>query len=535
MRSKQRLCAVLAAGAACFATATVRTQDSAGGWSSYNRTLLSNRYAPLAEINRGNVANLHPVCTYDIGSQTEFETGPLVIGDTLYATSETDIFAIDADTCVQKWRTHEDIVVRERHFPTNRGAAYLDGRLFRGTQDGRVLAYDALTGRKLWDTSVRQAQAESIPAAPVAWNGMVFVGNAGGDSKGVKGRMYGLDAATGKVLWETYLVPAGGKAEASSGTEQLASATWRNAPDIPISGGTTWCSYSLDPQTGLLYIPAGNPSPDFVKALRPGDNLLTDSVVVLDAKTGRYVEHFSFVPSDFHDWDMSAAPALFTTKSGRFELAAAGKNGLLYGVDLRRGKRLFSTPVTTRKNTEAPLTTAGTTFCPGSLGGAEWNGPAYSPDTNLIYTGEADWCSIVTLTDDDDVKAVDMGQSWTGAIPDAIFGAHPPRWAGWLVATDADTGVVKWRFKAEAPVLSGVTPISGGLVFAGDMNGNAFAFDAANGTLLWRTKFDGAVGGGLVTYLSGSHQRVAIVSGTNSFVFPLSPRANGKITVFGLE
>jgi alcohol dehydrogenase (cytochrome c) len=503
-------------------------------WPSYNRTLLSDRFAPQDEINRGNVANLHPICTYDLGMQTEFETGPLVIGDTLYATSETDIFAIDANTCQEKWRTHENIVIPARHFPTNRGAAYLDGRLFRGTQDGRVFGYDAATGKRLWEAKIVNLKGESVPAAPIAWNGMVFVGNAGGDIKGGKGRMYGLDAASGKILWETYLVPAGNKNETASGAENITAASWKNKPDVPVSGGATWTSYSLDPKAGLLYIPGGNPAPDFVKSVRPGDNLFAGSVVVLDAKTGKYKHHFPFVPHDFHDWDMSAAPALVTTKGGRYEMAVIGKNGLLYGVDLRNNKRVFETPVTTRSNTNAPLTKKGTTFCPGASGGAEWNGPAYSPDTNLIYTGEADWCSIVTIQGDDDVKAVDESQTWTGAIPDALFGAHPPKWAGWLMATDADSGKVKWKFKAEAPILSGVTPTKGGIVFAGDMNGNAFAFDAGTGKILWQTKFDGAPGGGVISYMAGGHQRVAIISGTNTFVFPLSPKGNAKITIFGL-
>jgi alcohol dehydrogenase (cytochrome c) len=521
-------------GAGSLVAAAACAQEAGTGWPSYNRTLTSDRYAPLDEINKSNVAKLHPVCTYDLGMQTEFETGPLVIGRTLYATSEMDIVAIDAGTCQEKWRTHENIPVPGRHFPLNRGAAFLDGRLFRGTQDGRVFAYEAETGKKIWETKILQAKGESVPAAPIAWNGMVFIGNAGGDIKGVKGRMYGLDAATGKIVWETFLVPAGPKAETNSGTEKIAVPTWHNKPDVPITGGATWTSYTLDPKTVLLYVPGGNPAPDFVKELRPGDNLFAGSVVILDAKTGAYRRHFPLVPKDFHDWDVSATPALFTTSSGRYEMAVIGKNGLLYGYDLGTNKRVFATPVTTRRNTTAALTKKGTTFCPGASGGAEWNGPAYSPDTNLIYTGEADWCSIVTLVDEDDTKAVSVGDSWTGAVPDALFGAHPPKWAGWLMASDAETGKVKWKFKAEAPVLSGVTPTKGGLVFAGDMNGNAFAFDSATGKKLWQTKFDGAPGGGLITYMVDGHQRVAIVSGTNTFVFPLSPKGNAKIVIFGL-
>jgi alcohol dehydrogenase (cytochrome c) len=445
-----------------------------------------------------------------------------------------DILAIDADTCQEKWRTHEDIQIPFRHFPTNRGAAYLDGKLFRGTQDGRVFAYDAANGKKLWDTKILHSRGESVPAAPIAWNGMVFVGNAGGDVKGVKGRMYALDAASGKILWETYLVPAQGEATSPPPTEKITAPTWTNPKEVPISGGATWTSYTLDTARGLLYIPGGNPAPDFNKGVRPGKNLFAGSVVVLDAKTGAYRKHFSLVPQDFHDWDVSAAPILVKTKGGKQLMAVTGKNGLLYGYDLASGKRIYQTAVTTRSNTTAPLTAKGTHFCPGAGGGAEWNGPAYSPLTNLVYTGEVDRCSTVTLTDDDDTKSVAAGLPWTGAIKEAPFGKTDPTWSGWLIGTDADTGKIKWRYHAAAPVLSGVTPTKGGLVFAGDMNGNAFAFDADNGKPLWHVQLDGAPGGGLITYTVEGHQRIAIVSGTNSPVFDLAPKGSAKIIVYGL-
>jgi len=523
---------------AVLAIAAVATeapaQDNRTDWPSYNRTLASDRYAPFDEINRSNVGQLRQICVYDLGMQTEFETGPLVVGSTLYATSEMDIVAIDANTCQEKWRTHEDIQLPFRHFPTNRGAAYLDGKLFRGTQDGRVFAYDAATGKKLWDTKILHSRGESVPAAPIAWNGMVFVGNAGGDVKGVKGRMYALEAATGKILWQTYLVPAQGEATPPPAHEKVTAPTWTNKNDVPISGGATWTSYTLDTRRGLLYVPGGNPAPDFNKGVRPGKNLFAGSVVVLDAKTGAYKSHFSLVPQDFHDWDVSATPILVTTKGGKRLMAVTGKNGLLYGYDLATGKRLYETAVTTRSNVTAPLTAKGTHFCPGAGGGAEWNGPAYHPQTNLIYTGEVDRCSTVTLTDDDETKGTAAGTPWTGAIKEAPFGKTDPTWAGWLMATDADTGKVKWKYKAAGPVLSGVTPTKGGLVFAGDMNGNAFAFDAANGKPLWHVQLDGAPGGGLVTYSVGGHQRVAIVSGTNSPVFDLAPKGNAKIIIYGL-
>ena len=142
--------------------------------------------------------------------------------------------------------------------------------------------------------------------------------------------------------------------------EKVAAPSWKNPANVPITGGATWTTYTLDADRGLLYVPGGNPAPDFVPSLRPGENLFANSVVVLDAKTGEYRRHFSLVPEDFHDWDVAAAPVLATTRGGRRLLAAAPKDGLLYGFDLESGKRLYATAITTRENTDAPLTKEGT-------------------------------------------------------------------------------------------------------------------------------------------------------------------------------
>src|SRR5947209_1246597 len=140
--------ALLVSAAVLVMLPQAEAADVPADWPSYNRTLTSERYVPLDQINRGNVAELKQLCVYDLGVDTSFQTGPLVIGRALYGTTDTDTFAIDAGTCAQKWRVHEEI---HGALPVNRGVAYLDGRLFRGTQDGRVFAYDAATGKKLWE------------------------------------------------------------------------------------------------------------------------------------------------------------------------------------------------------------------------------------------------------------------------------------------------------------------------------------------------------------------------------------------------
>ena len=505
-------------------------------WPSYNRTLTSERFVPLDGINAGNVARLRVACTYDLGLDTSFQTGPIVVGRTLYGTSEKETFAIDAATCAQKWRVNE--AVPDSYLKVNRGIAYLDGRLFRGLQDGRVVAYDADNGYKLWETRIADAsKGESVPAAPIAWNGMVFIGQAGGDNHGVKGRMYALDAATGRQLWETWLVPREEERRSPATPEaKIAAPTWGNDPGVTITGGATWSSYTLDPDAGLLYVPGGNPAPDFVKDMRPGHNLFANSVVVLDARTGAYRKHFEIAPEDFHDWDVSTAPALLRTGGGRTLLASAPKDGLLHGFDLGSGAHLFQTPVTRRENVDTPLSARDTRFCPGTQGGSEWNGPAYSPQTNLLYTGSVDWCVSVRIADPKKVASVPLGQPWSGSADEKnMFGTFDPKaqWGGWVTAADADSGAVRWKFRTPAPVLAAVTPTAGGVVFTADMDANAYALDASDGKVLWQTKLDGAAGGGVISYGIDGRQYVAYVAGTNSPIWPVEKKT-AKVVVFAL-
>jgi alcohol dehydrogenase (cytochrome c) len=521
------------AGAVVLGHGSSRAADAViTDWPSYNRTLSSDRFVPFDQINKTNVAGLKPLCVYDLGVDKGFETGPIVIGRTLYATTDTETFAIDALTCQQKWRVQEGAAGA---LPVNRGVAFLDGRLFRGTQDGRVIALDAATGRKLWETTIADPKTgESVPAAPIAWQGMVFIGNAGGDRYEGRGRIYALDAGTGKMLWETYMVPnPGPPAPNNERMQAIARPTWGNRAGDPVSGGATWTSYTLDTERGLLYIPGGNPAPDFLNQLRPGANLFSDSVVILDAKTGVYRNHFSMVPEDFHDWDVANAPALVMTKAGKRVMAEAPKDGMLYAYDLDANRKMFETPITRRENVATPLSDKPVHFCPGSSGGSEWNGTAFSPDTNLFYNGTEDWCSIVVVKDPTKPVSVSLGQQWTGSGDANLFGKKDPNWAGDVMATDADTGQVKWRYHTTAPVLSGITPTKGGLVFAGDLGNHAWAFDADSGKILWQTELQGAVGGGVISYVVEGKQVVAYVAGTRSPIFPVAP-ASAKIIIFGL-
>jgi len=505
-------------------------------WPSYNRTITSERFVPLKEISARTVQDLHILCSYDTKETTAFQTGLLQVNGALYWTTEHDTFSVDPNTCQEKWRAHEEFP--SASIPVSRGAAFLDGRLFRGTNAGQLVAYDATSGKRLWSTTIADPKrGELVSASPIAWNGLVFIGNAGGDVKGVKGRMYALDAVTGRVVREFFLVPkqpgdrSFGPAPLGSGAAPLSS--WENDPQFPISGGGTWTSYSLDPKSGLLYVPGGNPSPDFVKDFRKGPNLYSGSVVVLDARTGEYRRHFQLVERDFHDWDVSAAPALFSSGDGDAVMAVAPKDGHLYVIDLKTGKRRFRMPMTTIANVDVPLTQEGVRFCPGSQGGAEWNGPAYNPQNKTIVVGEVDWCSSVRTDAKQVLQSVSLGQFWSGSARDG-FGTQDDvsKWAGWVTATDAASGTRKWQFKAPYPILGGVTPTAGRLVFVGDMGGSLYALDADSGVELWSSKLGGAIAGGVISYDTGAGQRVAVAVGMTSPIWPTA-KVTAKVVILG--
>jgi alcohol dehydrogenase (cytochrome c) len=353
--------------------------------------------------------------------------------------------------------------------------------------------------------------------------------------------MYGLDAATGKIVWEFYLVPRspGDAVRGPQAPSPLDASSWKPAAGFPITGGATWTSYTLNPASGLLYVPGGNPAPDFATGPRPGDNLYSGSIVVLDAKTGAYKTHIKVVPVDWHDWDVSSTPAIITTAAGRRILSEAPKDGHLYAFDLNTSALLYRTPVTRVENADQTFAAGKAVhFCPGSTGGAEWNGPAYDPATNLVLVGQVDWCTTVTLQAPAKLQKTADGQPWSGedsVNPYDTWGKADPfgQWAGWVYGVDADSGVWKWRVRTNYPVQSGVTPTAGGVVFFGDMGGNLYALDAANGGKLWGRKVGGAVGGGVITYAVGGAQKVAVATGLTEVLWP-TEITTAKVSVLGL-
>ena len=525
--------------AACHATTTATPtlveRIPAGDWPAYGRTVAGDRFSPLTQIDRANVARLQQVCTYVLPDVAALQTGPIVVDGTMYFTTDTISYAIDGATCQEKWRVSR----HAQRAAVHRGFAWLDGRLFRGTVDGHVVALSPADGRTIWDQTLDvSGPGITYPMAPIAADGLVFIGNAGGDNAGVTGHVFALDAGDGHLVWRFDVVPASGPARN----------TWENTR-IPLSGGAFWTSFTYDVATHVLYVPAGNPAPDFDIALRRGDNLYSNSVIALDGKTGRILAYNQLVKHDAHDWDVDAPPTLVTTRDGKRIIASANKDAFLSILDRSSISRDHAveasalppviplrsqTQVATRLNENVPLSRDTLTrFCPGITGGVEWNGAAYSPITNLLYVGAVDRCISVRLRKDT-VAVPTTGRQWMGEDQGGRVIDPPDSSRGWITAVDAESGRARWKLPVAKPILAGVTPTAGGLVFTADLGGHVYAFDAESGRVLWETDTGQSIGGGVVAYLAGGRQLIGIASGMRSATWPGGAQQS-RIVVYGLR
>lgn len=510
--SKQLAVALLIAAAA-FNVAFA--ESSADQWLTYNNGYDSDRFSAAAQITPANVGGLKRVCEIDLGDAGSFHAGPILVDDTLYINTAHTTVALDPRSCAIRWHYvyHPQ---QTEVYPVNRGIAYLDGRLFRGTSDGRVLALDAKTGQELWVVKAGEpARGEFFSSAPIAWDGLVFIGAAGSDW-GIRGFMLALDASTGKERWRFHTVPMG---------KEPGAQTWKNPKTALHGGGGLWTTYTLDTQRGELFLPVANPAPDYAPDTRPGSNLYTDSLVVLDAKSGRLKWYHQFDSNDGLDYDLGAAPALYRSADGKERLVAGDKDGYVYVLDRTTHQVLFRTAVTTINN-QGTRPLPGGRACPGPLGGVEWNGPAVDPATRRIYVGAVDACYTIVAGTPKYIP----GQFYFGTTQTPIASDGPGR--GWVYAIDGDSGQTLWNYHADAPVVAGVTPTAGGVVFTGDLGGNLLALDAQNGTLLFKYNTGGSIAGGVITYESGGRQYLATTSGNISRMTFAGTAGSPKIIIF---
>lgn len=500
----------------------VKAGAEPANWLTYSGGYNGHRFSPLKEIHPNNVKRLVPVWAYQTNDLNKFETSPLVVDGIMYISEPPNrVAALDARTGRPLWQYRRDLPndIRPCCGQVNRGLAILGDSLFLGTLDSHLVSLDARTGRVRWDVVVADHRTGyAITAAPLALKNQVVIGVAGGEY-GIRGLLDAYDAQTGKRLWRLWTVPGPGE----PGNDTWAGESWKTG------SAATWVTGSYDPELDLIYWGTGNPGPDYNGDVRKGDNLYANSLLAIEAATGKLRWHFQFTPHDVHDWDSNHVPVLIDGPSK--QVAVANRNAFYYLFDRTSGKFLRGVPYAKQTWAESldergrpvrlPNTTPtrpGVIVYPGLHGGTNWFSPSYSPQTNLFYVATR---LEGTLFYSDTAK-YKPGQWFSAGGIRGISGVEP---TGSIQALEAQSGRQAWEFKLQSPPWAGLMSTAGGLVFGGSSEGYFFALDARTGKPLWRFPAGGPIFGNPVSFEIQGKQHVVTAAGHTLFAFAL-PDAN---------
>jgi len=525
--TKRVMVALLAtAGLALSGTGRGQSPD-ASDWGYYGGDAFGDHYSSLDEINRQNVAHLQVAWTYHTGElgagfaradHLAFEATPVLAFGALYVETPTNIvIALDPETGRERWR-YDPHIDRSRHYgeTTSRGVAIWEGskpssavcarRVFTGTLDARLIALDAQTGKPCADFGsngqvdltqglrIHDRDYYEVTSPPAVLGDVLVVGSAIGDNRATdveRGVIRAFDARTGALRWSFDPIP--------DSPAHPAAAEWNLTQAAGTGAGNAWGVMSVDKDHGLVYVPTGSPSVDFYGGTRLGSNRFADSLLALDAATGKLVWHQQLVHHDLWDFDLSAQPALVDVEVQGIPVPAvtqATKSGMLYVFERTKGRPLF--PITERPVprslvpgeqasptqpfsslpslvSQAPLQaqdawgvtfwdrgrcrdaiashrndgiftppdTRGTIMWPGYIGGVDWGGIAFDARRQRVFAAVNHLPMVVTLISPGELSK----QSASGSFRNSEFG----RQAGTPYAMRREPLLSPWGLPCSAP------------------------------------------------------------------------------------
>jgi alcohol dehydrogenase (cytochrome c) len=528
-------------------------KSRAGDWPTYHGRLDGNRHSAHTQINRENVSRLSLQWVHSLRG-FDNETTPLVLDGVMYVSATNQVSALDAATGREMWRFSRPKtpgVRGDAGIGFNRGAAVLGSRVFLITDNAHLLAVSRTNGALLWEVVLPHnlEQPYGGTSAPLVVGNLVIAGVSGGDM-GIRGFIAAYRADTGDEVWRFWTVPAPGE----PGSE-----TWKGHASLDEGGGATWLTGSYDAETGTLFWPTGNPYPDTDGSGRIGDNLYTNSVLALDAQTGKLRWHFQFTPHDLWDWDaqepLLLVDAMFQGAMRKL-LLQANRNGFFYVLDRTTGKPLLATPFV-QKITWAkgigpdgrpqllPGNTPdekGVTTCPAIRGATNWMSTSYSPATRLFYVMAVENCFVYRSTmfgggrgrgtppPPAPAPPANAGAGRAAGpanfgLPGGGFNRGGPGGGGSMAlrAIDIQTGRIAW----ERPQIGnsnnygGTLSTAGGVVFYGQASGEFAAVDAGTGAHLWHFETHEIWKSSPITYVVNGKQYIATASGPNILAFAL--------------
>jgi alcohol dehydrogenase (cytochrome c) len=497
-------------------------------WPHWGNVAENTHYAELDQVDRGNLSKLRVAWSRAEGpGQFAWETFPIVVGRTMYYDTGTDqVYAVDAATGKLRWTYAPPVdflagPAMNLSEPVSRGVTYGAGRIYLTTADDQLIALAARTGKPVWKTQVVDPSRGNTMNSPgTFWKGELIVGGPAGDA-GLRGFVAAYDAATGKQLWRTFMIPPPGKA-------------WRRARGSH-GGGDVWMPPVVDPQSGTAYVSTGNPTPGFTNQQRPGCNPLADATVALDAKTGKIEWSHTEVCNDSWDYDTVQAPTVLDVKgpSGTElrAIGAASKSGFYSILDAATGKPIARSPyITHYSRPHHEPTAAGAIACPGIFGGLEYGPASFSAPQQSLYVAGNEMCMRYKVDPHAEIEAHTPGGDDLAGTTEQVGPA-----TGVLAALDPSTGGIRWRTPLPRPANGGTLATAGGFVMVGDDDGYLYALDDRSGKVIWRYDLKRRVGSAPIAYEIDGVEYIAIAAG-GSLVEArgTAPDRPGRLFVFRL-
>jgi alcohol dehydrogenase (cytochrome c) len=496
-----------------------REVEAGVDWPGYNGDPGGNRYTTLSGITKTNVARLAPKWTFTLYGAGLLQGTPVVVGGIMYMPASNECYALDAGTGRIVWHYRRP---GEKTGGTNRGVAVAGDRVFMQTEKAHIIALNRFTGEVVWDTEMADwRQSYFATSAPLIASGLVVAGIAGGEH-GTRGFVAAYDPATGKEVWRFWTVPLPGEPR---------SETWQGK-GIEHGGAPTWFTGTYDRELDTVYWPTGNPSAEYYGDDRGGDNLYSDCILALDAKTGKLKWYYQSTPHDLWDWDATETPVVVNTNwEGRPRklLLHANRNGFFYVFDRTDGKLLLAKQFINKltwasgvgadgrpvKLPDQEPSGSGTLVCPSQDGATNWYSPSFSPATGLYYVQTNEKCSVYTKATP---GAWEAGKEYLGGSQRTSRDPTPARI---LRAIDIRTGKVAWELSQPGPADSwgGTLTTATGLVFFGEEGGSLMAVDAANGKALWSFPTNQLWKASPMTYSLDGRQYIAVAAGPNVMAF----------------
>jgi PQQ-dependent dehydrogenase (methanol/ethanol family) len=521
----------------------------------------NTNHSNLSRINRRNVQRLGGAWHVNLegGSTSQAQQSTAVVQDgILYVqTTQQNVFAVDGRTGAIKWRTN--LGSRTTNM---RGVALGEGKVFSTSGSNIVYALDQRTGAVVWQKALITADeggsdsgcdpqngqcgglTGTLAGAAVYHDGLVYIGMQG-STGGARGRAYALNAATGEIAWTFWSAPGPGE----FGHETWAGDSWRTGGAVP------WIHPAIDPELGLVYWTFSGPYPRTDGSSRAGDNLFANSIVALDAKTGRRRWHFQSVHHDIWDMDNVMAPVLVdlvVDRKPRKVVVYGSKVSMYYILDRRTGEAVHGmeerpVPQDVRQKTAptqpfpggepfvpqqpridkatrpVPFYETGGLYTPhwdrpviifpGAGGGADWAHLSFNPYTGWIYVGYG---------------LINSG--FSNARDGRVNTSRPlgEYFAGGIAAVDPVTNKPVWTRDGEWSLAhgNGILTTAGRVMFQGGPDGLLHAMDDTNGDVLWSFQTGAGVHTSPIAYEIGGEQYIAVFAGGNGLPYPDIPRGD---------